>query len=138
MYLDSSIIVKLLTPEPDSEHYIALVDGQPSASLELAYTEVFSALLAKERNGRITFEARQAAWTGFTRQVNSAELKLLPADSTSFRKAQQMMQSCHPAVPLRSLDALHLAACDLAQDFPLVTNDARMMAAAQRLGIPVL
>jgi predicted nucleic acid-binding protein len=40
-------------------------------------------------------------------------------------------------VPLRTLDALHIAACDLSQDFPLCTTDARMRAAAERFGIPV-
>ena len=48
-----------------------------------------------------------------------------------------MIQASHPDVPLRSLGALHVAACDLAQEFPLCTTDARMHAAAQRVHLPV-
>jgi len=40
-------------------------------------------------------------------------------------------------VPLRTLDAIHTAACDLAQDFPLCTTDRRMRDAAGLLGIPL-
>jgi predicted nucleic acid-binding protein len=52
-------------------------------------------------------------------------------------KARQLLERCHPQVPLRTLDAIHLATADLAQDFPLVTTDARMREAATVAGIPV-
>jgi hypothetical protein len=38
---------------------------------------------------------------------------------------------------LRTLDAIHTAACDLSQDFPHCTTDKRMREAAVVLGIPV-
>jgi len=53
------------------------------------------------------------------------------------KKAIHILERCHPAVPLRTLDAIHTAACDLSQDFPLCTTDRRMRDAAEVLGIPV-
>jgi len=38
---------------------------------------------------------------------------------------------------MKALEAIHTAACDLSQDFPLCTNDNRMRDAAIVLGIPV-
>ena len=35
------------------------------------------------------------------------------------------------------LDAIHLAACDISQEFPLCATDSRMRAAATKLGIPL-
>lgn len=49
MYLDSGILVKQLVREPDREFYGQLTDGRPVTSVVLAYTEVWAALIAKER-----------------------------------------------------------------------------------------
>jgi len=46
-------------------------------------------------------------------------------------------QRCHPAVPVRTLDAIHVATCDLVNDFPLAATDTRLRAAAHCLGIPL-
>ena len=60
-----------------------------------------------------------------------------PISSVLLKKANHVLERCHPAVPLRTLDAIHTAACDLSQDFPLCTTDKRMRDAAGVLGIPV-
>lgn len=133
MYLDSCILVKLLVAEPDSEFFAAELAGQALVTSELAYTELFSALLACERTGRITGADRQRAWEEFETRVSEEEIRLLPLNSLTLRKAAQLLERCHPTVALRSLDALHLAAADLCQDFPLATTDARLRAAAQLL-----
>lgn len=52
MYIDTSVMVKLLTLEPDSAFYAGKVEGQPLVSSELLFTEVSGALLAKERGGK--------------------------------------------------------------------------------------
>ena len=58
-------------------------------------------------------------------------------ENVVIKKANHMMEQCHPQAPLGALDAIHAAACDLTQDFPLCTTDRRMRDAANRLGIPV-
>ena len=54
MYLDSCVIVKLVSHEPDSAAYHGIVAGRPVVTSELAVAEVRSALLTKERAGRIS------------------------------------------------------------------------------------
>ena len=79
MYLDSCILVKLFTRERDSDFFGKLTDGQSLSSSILAYTEVWSALLAKERNGAITVEQRQRAWRAFEWNVDEETILLIPS-----------------------------------------------------------
>jgi len=137
MYLDTAILVKLFVAEPDSEYFGRLVDGQIVSSSFLAYTEVWSALLGKERLGAITAEQRRGAWTAFARNVEEELIALAPLSEAAFKRANRILDQCHPKVALRSLDALHLASCDQLQDWPLCTNDVRMREAAVLLGFPL-
>jgi predicted nucleic acid-binding protein len=137
MYLDTSIVVKLLVSEPDSEFFIRSLEGQRLTTSELAQTEVFSALLARERAGKIDISDRRLAWEEFQARVADEEIKIEPLNSIVLRKATRCLENCHPQVPLRTLDAIHLATADLCQDFPLVTTDARLANAARALHIPV-
>jgi predicted nucleic acid-binding protein len=137
MFLDSSVIVKLLVSESDSGFFEDALVGQALSASELSLTETWSTLLAKERSGSITSEQRVRAWNVLQERVQTEEIWLHPISSVVLRKAEQVLQRCHPAVPLRTLDAIHAAACDLSQDFPLCTTDKRMRAAAAVIGIPV-
>src|SRR5882724_8343111 len=137
MYLDTSIIVKLLVSEPDSEFFIRSLEGQRLTTSELAQTEVFSALLARERAGKIAVADRRLAWREFQARIANAEIKIEPLNSIVLRKAGHCLEHCHPAAPLRTLDAIHLATADLCQDFPLATTDARLANAARAMHIPV-
>lgn len=135
MYLDSCIIVKLLVIEPDSEFFIGSLEGKPLVTSELAQTEVFSALLARERAGKISATDRRRAWKEFEARIKAGEIRIEALNSTVLRKARHLLEQTHPRVPLRTLDALHLATADLCQDFPLTTTDSRLRDAATLLGI---
>ncbi len=134
MYLDSCIIVKLLVVESDSEFFVGALNGKPLVTSELAQVEVFSALLLRERAGKIEAADRRLAWKEFHARIGAGEIKIEPLNSVALRKAVQCLEHCHPDVPLRTLDAVHLATADLCQDFPLVTTDARLRDAAGTLG----
>jgi len=137
MYLDTAILIKLLVDEPDTEFFQEALDGVLLSSSELARTEVWAALLAKERHKFISAQQRAAAWDVFNGRVQSEQIILHPLNSAVVKKATHILGLCHPNVPLRTLDAIHTAACDLSQDFPLCTTDRRMRDAADVLGIPV-
>src|SRR4051812_45276993 len=100
MYLDSCIIVKLLTPEADSELYQRHFFGQALSSSELAWTEVNSALLMKERQGRLTSEERELAWHTFEHLVANEELHLLKLNFVTLKKASHVLNATHPEVGL--------------------------------------
>jgi predicted nucleic acid-binding protein len=137
MYLDTCIIVKLLAAEPDSEFFIRSLEGQALTTSELAQTEIFSALLARERAGKIDARDRRLAWKEFQSRVADEEIKIEPLNSVVLRKATHCLEFCHPTIPLRTLDAIHLATADLCQNFPLVTTDVRLANAARAMHIPV-
>jgi predicted nucleic acid-binding protein len=137
MYLDTGILVKLLTPEPESAYLVQQLQGHPLATSELALVEVKSALCAKERARFLSRDQRLRAEAKLAELIESEVLELRDLNQRTLRKATQVIQGCHPAVPLRALDALHVATCDLAQEFPLCTTDARMHAAAAAVHIPV-
>lgn len=137
MYLDSCILVKLLVTEPDSQLFVRSLEGQPLVTSELALTEVFSALLARERAGKIGLPDRRRAWAEFEARIAAGEIRIEPLNPTVQRKSRHLLEHCHPKVPLRTLDAFHLATAELCHDFPLATTDGRLRDAAKLLGYAV-
>ncbi len=137
MYLDTGILVKLLTPETETVFFERELQGHSLVTSELAIVEVKSALFGKERAKLISREQRLRAEAKFAEMIGQEILKFCTLTSQVLRKSAQVIDACHPDVPLRALDSLHVATCDLAQEFPLCTTDARMHAAAQVMHMPV-
>jgi predicted nucleic acid-binding protein len=138
MYLDSVIIVKLLVREPDSEWFARNLSGHSFDTSELALTEVCGALLFKERDNQITAKERIKATEKFISMVEDELILLRPLNRKVLERASAIQLACHPRVPLRTLDALHVATCDLHHGGALATTDRRMRAACVQLGIALL
>lgn len=137
MYLDTSVVVKLFTREADSVACEQCVEGHRIVSSELLYAELWSALLAKERAGVLQADARMKAWDLFETLLLDETIELIPLDSVVVRDAAEIMAVVHPHVPLRTLDALHLATFAAIEGGPLFTRDRRMLDAARRLNLPL-
>jgi predicted nucleic acid-binding protein len=137
MYLDTCILVKLLVAEPDSEFFTDSLEGKPIVTSEVAQTEIFSALLTRERAGKISSNDRRRAWREFLSRVEEKEIRMEPLNTVVLRKAMHSLERCHPRVPLRTLDAIHLATADICHDFPLATTDERLRDAATLLGFSI-
>ena len=135
MYLDSAIIVKLLVREEDSPWFDRNVRGHELWSSELALAEVRSAILTKERTGRISVAEREFALSRFETMHDDEFLRLHPLSSGVVRHAAGLLVSCHPEVALRSLDAIHLATAMMHPRGPICTNDAKLRAAAKRMSV---
>ncbi|NOS70398.1 MAG: type II toxin-antitoxin system VapC family toxin [Verrucomicrobia bacterium] len=138
MYLDSATIVKLLVREPDSEWFVRNLSGHGFDTSELALTEVCGALLFKERDNFITAEERVKAAEKFYSLVDDDLIVLHPLNRRVLERARAIQLACHPHVPLRTLDALHVATCDLHHGGTLATTDRRMRAACAQLGIALV
>lgn len=134
MYLDTSVLVKRYVAEPDSDHVDEVVVGFTLVSSELVLGEFWSALLAKERAKAISQEMREEIWKTFLGEVEEGVLRLIPLDGVMIREANELMLRVHPHVPLRTLDAIHLATYGSVITGPLFTKDKRMLAAAKMLG----
>src|SRR6185369_15539256 len=91
MYLDSCILVKLLVAEPDSEFFVRSLEGKPLVTSELAQTEVFSALLARERAGKISVTDRRRAWHEFEARIEAGEIRIEPLNPIVLRKARHSL-----------------------------------------------
>jgi predicted nucleic acid-binding protein len=135
MYLDSAIIVKLLVREADSDWFNAALVGRQFETSELALAEVRSALLARERAGFVTAPERASAGEKFLAMAEDDLIRLYPLNRLVLERASAILQACHPRIPLRTLDALHVATCDLHQSGTLSTTDARMRAACDHFAI---
>lgn len=137
MYLDTSVLIKLYTREPDSAECEKIASGHRIVSSELLYAELWSALLAKERNGHLSLEHRERIWQLFETHLLDDVVELVELDGVVVREAAEIMARVHPRVPLRTLDALHLATFAGVDAGPLFTTDRRMIDAARMLEFPL-
>lgn len=137
MYIDSAIIVKLLAKEELSDFFQDQLSELVLYTSELSLVEVGSALLSKVRTKSISEKQRLIARELFHQKIADEQIVILPLDSPVYSKARSLVEFCHPSVALRTLDAIHLAACDISQEFPLCATDSRMRAAAEKLGVPL-
>ncbi len=138
MYLDSCVIVKLVSREPDSEAFHAIVAGQPVVTSELAVAEVRSALLAKERAGRISHRDRLTGWRLFQDKVREQEFFLLPLNRQVIERSGAVIEQCHPKVPLRTLDAIHVATAELHGGEQMCSSDRRVCDASEMIGLALV
>jgi predicted nucleic acid-binding protein len=138
MYLDTAVIIKLLVREADSVWFNRTLANQQFETSELAIAEVGSALLAKERAGHIAPVERVAAQEIFFDMIEDDLIKLHPLNRSVLERAGAIQLACHPTIPLRTLDALHVATCDLHRSGTLATTDGRMRAACRQFAIAVV
>jgi predicted nucleic acid-binding protein len=135
MYVDTSVVVKLYTNEPDSDACEAAVDGSTLVSSRLLRCEFRSALLRKVMLGAISSEFMAEAWTEFERDLAARKIILVSIDDQVADDAADLLVELHPNIPLRTLDALHLATYLTVEAGPLFTKDLRMLQAAAELGL---
>jgi len=138
MYLDSAIIVKLLVREPESEWFERHLRGHDFEASELALVEVCAALLLKEREKNIMPQERINATKKFYSMIENELISLLPLNRRVLDRARSVQLACHPKVPLRSVDALHVATCDLHHGGKICATDGRIRAACRQLGIALV
>lgn len=135
MYLDSAIIVKLLVREEDSPWFNRNLRGHELWSSELALAEVRSAILIKERTGRISVAHRKSAIVRLESMHKEEAIRLHPLSSAVVRHAAGLLTSCHPEVALRSLDAIHLATAMMHPRGAFCATDEKLRAAAKRMSV---
>ena len=136
MYLDSAIIVKLLTREEDSAWFDRNVAGHELWTSELALAEVPSAVLIKERAGLVSIAKRRVAFDRFDQLRKTEAIRFLPLTGAVVEQGANLLKTCHPEVALRSLDSIHLATALLHPRGPLCTTNGKLRAAAKRIGLP--
>ncbi len=136
IYLDPSAIVKLLRTEPHSESlhlFLSADEAPPLFTSQLTMTEVKRALHAA---GDATGAAAVASLSPPAVLVPGHRVLALPITAEIVLRAGDLL----PGSALRTLDALHIATAHEASTglTALVTYDARMLAAAATLDLPLV
>ena len=123
VYLDASALVKLFVPEPESDDLNQALAGLTDVIVsDLALTEMASALGRRTREQRLTrAEAHRLYREASKVLAASHRAELTPP---MHRRAERLMLSL--AVPLRALDALHLAPALDAEAATIVTFDPHL------------
>lgn len=143
IYWDTSCVLKLYTPEPDSPAYLELVreSTEPLLSSEILSAELYCALCQKELRGDIKPGATERVYKKFLSDCEAGRWVLIPVGTDVINQATQAARACYqhrPPVPLRTVDGLHLGTALLADVTQLVTADRRMRAAAGVLGLELI
>jgi uncharacterized protein len=137
LYLDTSLLVSLITAERDGPRVDQWLRSQASGDLlvsDWVVTEFSAALSIKLRTEQPDLAARARALAEFTRICGESAV-VLPVERRHFRTAARF--SDEHAQGLRGGDALHLA---IASEYgaTLCTLDRRLSDAGPPLGVATL
>ena len=142
-YWDTSVLVKLYASEPDSPAYRKLIAScreEPVTSF-LHRVELYFALRLKEDRGEISAGGSGRLFGEYMRHLSEGRFHEIPWGEDVTNKATEALESCLVSpvgVRLRSLDGLHLGAMISGGITKLVTTDAYMRKAAEKLNIQLI
>ena len=136
-YIDTSALAKCYVREPQSLRVLEWADAQ-GAPFTAALTLVeFRCLLGRRRRGgQIDSQLEQRALAEFDSHVRSGAWKIHPMPFSDYASARDLIDIL-PDVPLRALDAMHLAAARNCGASAFATADKTQAEAATALGLTV-
>lgn len=140
-YWDTSCLLKLYVREAGSDMYLDILRQQPTpiyASV-LAETEFAFAVARKEADGTLIPGAAANLVRSFRQNSSDGCVRLIPIQQairdSAAELARRFLIARTPAIPLRTLDGIHLATALSLQATRLLTTDRRLAAAAQACGL---
>lgn len=137
VYLDTSVLVALLTCEPAAERVSAWLRHQGSGSLHISgwtTTEFSSALSLKLRSGQLDVSQKTSALAAFNHLVTRS-LVTLPVSPSDYHAAARLCDRTE--LGLRAGDSLHIAIA-VSNGLPLATLDKVMAGACSTIAHPML
>jgi predicted nucleic acid-binding protein len=138
VYLDTSALLKRYLPERNSDSFESYFRDVESAQISrLTLVELRSALARKRREGRFDTAKEAEALNEISTDIQDGLLTVFPASDLHFVAAFHLMGKL-TELPLRTLDALHLATAQTLETDTLATADDVMRRAAEALGLNVV
>ena len=137
-YFDTSALVKRYVRERGSARVGSLLRRHDLLSSAIAPVEVLSALWRRKREGDVSEEDFSATLSRV--ESDRVRWELVETGGTVLSRAEEIVQG---AVPMRALDAIHVASLITFQaasgtNIPFVTGDTRQRDAATHLGLHVV
>lgn len=136
-YLDTSALAKWYLNEPFSEAFEEFIQEQETAAISRLTVVEFRCLLARRRRaGEITKAVESRVYTAFEGDVGTGSLQVYPVADEHLIAALGMIERL-VKVPLRTLDALHLAIAQGIDCRRLATADKTMADAGKAIGLDI-
>lgn len=133
LYVDTSALSKWYIDESDSDSFADFIRDHPGARISrLTVVELRCMLARRRRNREISASVERNAFKLFESDVRDGFLAILPINDAHFAAASDILEKL-PQVPLRTLDALHLAVAESNRANMIATADSVMVAAARAL-----
>jgi len=140
-YWDTSALGKLYFPEPDSADFVQKASVDPAiATTRLALYEMRRIAFRKESEGFIQAGTAESVLAQVDQDVAAGQIRIVGMDARVEAEFNIIMAICYrhaPPLPVRTLDALHLASARIDHQSELVATDKRMRDAAKLLGVSV-
>jgi len=130
-YWDTSALLKLYVPEPDSAWFLDLISGtpEPVATSAIAAAEVLCALSRKEASGDLKAGGAKVLFRRFRADCQAGRVVLIPYGLDlveEMEKLSRLASQRRPPVMVRSLDLIHLASAVVSRAAALVATDQRL------------
>ena len=135
VYLDTSAVVPVVIAEPSTELCRRIwSNADRRVTSQLTYVEVSAALAMAQRQGRISEDEHDAAWTNFTDIWSDVDVAEVTAELSE--SAARLAYSS----ALRGYDAVHCASAVQINDADVVAaaGDGRLLDAWKSLGLAVI
>lgn len=140
-YWDTSCLIKLYTPEPDSSRFRNhLAAGATCVTCDIAPLEFWATVRRKEAEGVLAPGEARMVQSALEADLVSGIIVMNPCDDGVRTQFDAVVDACHamrPAIFIRTNDAIHLAAARCAGETEIVATDKRLREAALALGLTV-
>ncbi len=132
-YLDTSVLAAYYCPEQLSDAVGRVLGDITTPTISpLVEIELCSALSLKVRTRELDVSSARIIISRFQADITSSLYELIDIGPREFQLARNWLSSF--SSPLRTLDALHLAAA-FCNDLELITADKPLMAAAKHFSV---
>lgn len=137
LYIDTSALAKWYLPEPYSDAVESLLDSVGSVLVSRLTSVEFRCLHQRKlRDRQISKRVAQLNQQLFEDHLRQGILHIAPLSDSCFILADQLIAKM-PDMPLRTLDALHLAVAHATDCKQFATADKTQAGAARALGFKV-
>ncbi len=135
VYVDTSTLIKWYVSEPYSNEVEAFLTGDVQLVLSsLSLLEWDCTMRRRERTGSFDVHYRLLAEREFATQLAEGFFRHTDINRQVFDLARELIRQVEP-VPLRAMDALHLASASALSISRFATSDRVLAEAAHKLGM---